>query len=143
MALASSATPDPLALMTESPSRCDLFESPLNFKPPFPLPFTATTGEPPAAYVGADVPSTIVRSRIAGRLCRSLIVPWTEKSIVVGSERLLAALIALRRDPRPESFRLDTVTVASRCAGDVTVASRCAGDVTVASRCAGDARAPV
>src|SRR4051794_26282375 len=45
-------------------------------------------------------------------------VPWTPKPIVVGSERLLAALIALRRDPGPESFKLDRVTVASRCVVD-------------------------
>src|SRR3954452_8438989 len=55
----------------------------------------------------------IVRSRIAGRAFLSPTVPWTEKSIVVVFECRLAAVIALRRDPGPESLRLDTVTVAS------------------------------
>src|SRR3954453_24140212 len=64
----------------------------------------------------------IVRSRIAGRLFLNPIVPWTEKSIVVVSERRLAAVIASRRDPDPESFRLDTVTEASPCAVDATAA---------------------
>src|SRR3954447_1195262 len=104
--------------MTESPSSCEPFEASSNFKPSFPALSKAITGGPPATYVGADAPSMIVRSRTVGSLFLSPTVPSTEKSMVVVFECRLAAVIALRRDPGPESFRLDTVTVASPCAVD-------------------------
>jgi hypothetical protein len=66
----------------------------------------------PAPWVGAEVPSMMTSRVTAGRSLASVIVPFTAKLMVdLPNASALAAAMAARSEPAPESFRLLTTNV--------------------------------